>query len=168
VVDARSRLVRQLQLAHAGEKAAAIAYSGHWKSVRDPQQRAAIQKIEAEEWDHRARLHRMLTALGARPAGLREAWMSVIGRVIWIICFVTGWFIPMYGAGKIERRNVHEYADAARFAKEAGHPELVDELLCMAEVEWEHEAYFRGLIAGHWMLRVLPLWPALPPRDELR
>ncbi len=155
-------------MAHAGERAAAFAYAGHWRSVGDPLERAAIKKIEDEEWDHRRRLHGMLVDLGAGPARLREIWMAVIGRSIAVLCFVSGWFIPMYGAGKIERRNVHEYVDAARYARDAGHPELVDELMMMAEVEWDHELYFRSRVAGHWLLRVVPLWPALPPRESLR
>ena len=35
-----------LQLAYSGEKAAALAYRGHARSVRDPGQKSAIAKIE--------------------------------------------------------------------------------------------------------------------------
>jgi len=167
-VNARARLIRQLQLAHAGERAAAIAYSGHWRSVKDPDQRAAIKKIEDEEWEHRRRILVMLTALGARPLWWREPLLALIGWSIAAACFVGGWFLPMYGAGKIERRNVWEYVDAARYAREAGHPELIDDLLCMAEVEWDHERWFRERIAGHRGLRWLKPWAALPPREALR
>jgi rubrerythrin len=167
-VDARGRLVRLLKLAHAGERAAAIAYAGHWRSVRDEAQREAIRRIEAEEWDHRARLRVMLAELGERPARLRELAMIVIGCSIAVLCFVGGWFVPMYGAGKIERRNVWEYVDAARFAHEAGLLAYVEPLLQMAAVEWDHERFFRELIVGKWQLRFLKLWQPLPPRESLR
>lgn len=165
---AQARLVRLLQAAHAGERAAAFAYAGHWRSVRQPADRVRIREIEAEEWDHRRRVGRMLAALGAAPAAARERRMAIIGRVVAVLCFLSGRFVPMYGAGRIERRNVHEYVDAATFARRAGHVELVDELLDMAQVEWDHERYFRGQVTGRWQLRLLPLWPELGTRDSLR
>lgn len=94
--------------------------------------------------------------------------MAVIGRTVAMLCFLSGRFVPMYGAGRIERRNVQEYVDAAAFAHAAGHVELVEELLDMARVEWDHERYFRSQVAGRWQLRVLPLWSALGPRESLR
>lgn len=38
-----------LRLAYSGELAAALAYRGHWKSVRDPDERARIRQIEEED-----------------------------------------------------------------------------------------------------------------------
>jgi demethoxyubiquinone hydroxylase (CLK1/Coq7/Cat5 family) len=167
-LDARTRLIKQLQLAHAGERAAAYAYRGHWKSTRDRHERTEICRIENEEWEHRRRVGEMLRALGAKPAPMREARMTVIGRVVGALCWVSGWFFPMYGAGLIERRNVHEYLDAAVYARDAGRHELVDDLLTMAEVEHDHERWFRERLAGHWLLRVIPLWAPLPERASLR
>ncbi|HEX9296119.1 MAG TPA: ferritin-like domain-containing protein [Polyangiaceae bacterium] len=161
------RLVRQLQLAHAGELAAARAYRGHARSVRDRDERASIVRIEADEWGHRRRVNLMLAALGAAPSPLRERIMGVVGRLIGMLCYVSGWFLPMYGAGWIERRNVHEYLDAAEFAREAGRPELVPPLLAMAEVEWDHEHFFRTKAMAHWLCRLIPVWAALPPREKL-
>ena len=165
---ARGDLITLLQLAHSGEKAAAYAYAGHWRSVRQPADRAMIRKIELEEWDHRRRVRAMLDALGARPARRREIRMALIGRTVSALCFVSGRFVPMYGAGLIEQRNVHEYVDAAALAIAGGHPELVDELLDMAEVGWDHESYFRSQATGPWQLRVLKAWPDLGPRESLR
>lgn len=34
--------------------------------------------------------------------------------------------------------------------------------------QWEHEKYFRERIVGHWMLRLLPLWPSPPPKEAIR
>ena len=74
----------------------------------------------------------------------------------------------MFGAGKLERRNIKEYETAARLAVAANHPEFVDCLLGMAEVEWEHEAYFRSRVLSHRLGRLLLLWPAPPPKREIR
>lgn len=41
----------------------------------------------------------------------------------------------MYGAGRLERGNIVEYEIAAKLAAECGHPEMIDCLLEMAEVE---------------------------------
>ena len=160
--------IRLLQLAPAGERAAAFAYAGHWRSVRRPADRERIRTIKAEECGHRRGVHQMLLDLGGGPAPLREARMVVIGRVVSVLCFVSGPFVPMYGAGRIERRNVHAYVDAAALPRAAGHPELVHDLLHMAEVEWDHEAYFRAQVAGHPLLRLLALWTPLGPRAALR
>ena len=148
--------------------AAGHAYRGHWKSVRSADERERIRTIEAEEWHHRELVRGLLADLGAGPSRLREAVFFCIGKTIGTLCRIGGWFIPMYGAGRLERYNIVEYEDAARFARESGHPEMLDCLLTMAEVEWEHERYFRERIAGHALLRLLPLWDAPPPKETIR
>ena len=55
-MTAHENLIRILQNAHAGEVAAAYAYRGHWKSLRESPEKARIKEIEAEEWDHRRRV----------------------------------------------------------------------------------------------------------------
>jgi rubrerythrin len=155
------RLVQQLQLAHAGELAAARAYRGHARSVRNREEREAIVRIEADEWGHRRRVRLMLASLGAAPSPSRERTMGLVGKVIGVLCHVSGWFFPMYGAGWIERRNVHEYLDAAAYATQAGRAELVEPLLRMAEVEWDHERFFRAKVISHRLCRLIPLWAEL-------
>ena len=165
---ARLLLVRQLQGAYSGERAAGLAYAGHWRSVADPAEREHIARIEAEEWHHRELVGQMLKDLGAGPNPWREALFLAIGSLVGPLCHVSGRFFPMYGAGRLERGNVGEYELAARYAVAAGHPELVDGLLTMAEVEWDHEQYFRSRVEGHWLLRLVPLWPPLPSRGSIR
>ncbi len=166
--DSLRKLIRQLQGACSGELAAGFAYRGHWRSVSDPAERARIREIEEEEWHHRALVLGLLRQLGAGPNRLREAVFWTIGHAIGLFCHVGGWFAPMYGAGRLERSNIVEYEEAAIYAAAAGHPEMIDCLLEMAEVEWEHERYFRERIAGHWLLRVFPMWDAPPPKSEIR
>jgi rubrerythrin len=74
----------------------------------------------------------------------------------------------MYGAGLLESRNIVEYEVAARLAAESGHPEFVDCLLEMAEVEWEHELYFRERVLSHALVRFIPVWKTPPPKSEIR
>jgi rubrerythrin len=166
--DDLSNLIRILQLAYSGERAAAYAYRGHWHSVRNPDERTRIATIENEEWHHRDLVGEMLRSLGARPDKRREVRASVIGRVLQALCHVSGWLAPMYGAGKLESRNIKEYEAAARFAAGSGRTEFVDCLLTMAEVEWEHEQYFRSKVLSHPAGRLLPIWPLPPPKETIR
>ena len=167
-IEARRNLIALLQLAHSGELAAAHAYTGHAKSVRDPEERRRIEEIKAEELDHRARVRAMLDVLGVLPEPERERKMRRIGKLIGAFCRVGGWFGPMYGAARLERKNIGEYERAAGFAIGAGHSEFVDDLIDMSEVEWEHERYFREKAAGHWLWKVFPQWDRPPPKATIR
>ena len=166
--DDLTLLIRQLRSAYSAELAAGYAYRGHWHSVRDADERARIRVIEEEEWHHRELVGGMLRELGGKPKPIREAVFWTIGRVLGAMCHVSGWFLPMYGAGRLERRNIVEYEDAARFAVDCGREDLIDCLLSMAEVEWEHEKYFRSRVERHPWLRFFPLWEAAPPKESIR
>ena len=162
------KLIAILQLAYSGELAAAHAYRGHWHSVSDKNERMRIEQIEKEEWHHRELIGEMLRSLEAQPSKLRETRAWLIGRMLGLLCHITGWLIPMYGAGRLESGNIREYEMAARYAKAAGHDYLVDCLLTMAEVEWDHEKYFRSCLLLHSIGRRLPLWPEPPPKETIR
>ena len=167
--DPRARLIHVLRSACSGELAAVHAYRGHRTSLpANAPERERLQVIEAEEAHHRELVIGLLAELGAQPNRKRDAVFFCIGNTIAILCHIGGWFIPMYGAGRLESSNIKEYEDAAKFAQAAGHAYMIDCLLTMAEVEWEHEKFFRGQIDGHWMLRVFPLWPAPPPKETIR
>ena len=140
--ETRHRLVRLLQLAYSGEKAAALAYQGHSRSVRDLEEKAMIAKIEQDEWVHREKVGRLLAQLGARPLRAREIRSSVIGHTLSLLCRFTGWFLPMHFAGKLETQNVCQYDKAAQYAAAVGRPELIPDLMEMAAVEIEHEKFF--------------------------
>lgn len=164
----RERLVRQLQGAYSGELAAGLAYQGHARSVSREDERQRIREIETEEWVHREDVGRMLAALGAGPDARRERKFRLIGRTIAILCRIGGWYIPMYGAGRLESGNVKEYEDPAEYALRCGRPEFVECLLHMAEVEWEHERYFRAQVTRHALSRLVRPWPPLPPKETIR
>jgi rubrerythrin len=166
--NSRQKLIALLQLAYSGELAAAYAYRGHWHSVRRRDEREAIRTVEAEEWRHRNMIGEMLKTLGASPNEYRELRATIIGRSLSVLCHVMGWLVPMYGAGKLESRNVSEYETAARYAFDCGRLDLVEGLLEMAEVEWDHEQYFRSCVLKHALGQRLPLWPFPPPKDMIR
>jgi rubrerythrin len=163
-----SKLIHILQLAYSGELAAAHAYRGHWHSVRDNSERERIHQIEEEEWHHRNLVGGILIKLNAQPDPKRERRAILIGRSLQFLCHVTGWLLPMYMAGRLESRNIREYETAARHAANSGHPEMIDCLLTMAEVEWEHEKYFRDRVLTHWIGSRLRLWPLPESKQHIR
>ena len=166
--DSSPDLIALLQLAYSAERAAAYAYRGHWHSVVSEDERIRIRKIEDEEWHHRKLVGEMLESLGSSPSRRRETRALVIGRVLGVLCHVMGWLAPMYGAGRLESRNIGEYEAAARYARDCGREDFIDCLLTMAEVEWEHEKYFRSRVLIHPLGRRLSLWPAPPPKEMIR
>lgn len=165
----RQALVRRLRLAYASELAAAQAYAGHARSVRrHPEQARRILDIRREELEHRAAVGGMLRGLGAPPGRLRDAAMWCVGSAIAASCFVGGWYVPMVGAGRIERHNIWEYELAARLAARAGLAGLVEPLLAMAEVEWDHERYFHDHARSHRLYARAGAWDDPPPREAIR
>ena len=166
-------LVAVLRRAHAGELAAWLAYRGHAHSLADPVESEEVLAIASQEMEHRLSVRRMLDDLEARPVRGREALFWGIGSVLGSLCRVSGWFLPMYGAGLLESGNIREYEEAAGLALAGGRPDLVPDLLRMAQVEWDHESYFRAKVRSR-PIRVLslwtlePLWPAPPPREAIR
>lgn len=164
----RAKLIAILQLAYSGELAAGYAYRGHWHSVSDADERIRIKTIEDEEWHHRKLVGEMLGSLGASPKRLREMRATLLGRALGLMCHLSGWFAPMYGAGRLESKNIVEYQTAARYAHSCGREDLIDCLLNMAEVEWEHERYFRSRVLRHRWSRRISIWPAPPPKEAIR
>jgi rubrerythrin len=165
---ARTQLARLLQLAYSGELAAARAYLGHRHSLTDRAERAELWAIICDEVRHRTCVLDMLSELGTVPDPARERKMERVGRAISRFCQVGGWFFPMYGAGRLESQNIREYELAARLAHVAELHRFVAPFLEMAEVEWDHERYFKSKAARHRLWRHIPSWPAPPPREEIR
>ena len=164
----RTALIAILQLAYSGELAAGYAYRGHWHSVTDRAERSRIKQIEDEEWHHRKLVGEMLTSLDAGPNKVRELRATIVGRVLGFMCHLSGWFAPMYGAGRLESRNIVEYETAARHARDCGREDLIDCLLTMAEVEWEHERYFRECVLRHRWAKRVSIWAEPAPKESIR
>jgi demethoxyubiquinone hydroxylase (CLK1/Coq7/Cat5 family) len=152
--SARIRLIRILQDAHAGELAAALAYRAHWRSLPQGSERDEVRRIEAAEWHHRAEVLDMLGHLGARPRPGRERVMRFVGRFFGSLCFLTGWFWPMYAAGRLEAQNVGQYVAAREAATTLGRHDCIDRLQAMTLEEDRHEQWFGDRVRGHWLLPI--------------
>jgi hypothetical protein len=165
---ARRELIRGLQLAYSGELGAIRAYLGHRLAVSKPDERNGITRILKDEIRHRRLVLTMLEQVGSGPDPWAEKKIGFVGRCIAFICFVTGWYVPVYGAARLENNNIVEYEILARLAWHAGLRRWVDDLLHLAEVEWDHEEQLRGWAASHWLWRISPRWRPPPPRDQIR
>ena len=78
--------------------------------------------------------------------------MGSIGRFFGTLCFVGGWFAPMYAAGRLEAMNVIQYVDARDLAVRLGLDDTAARLEEMRIEEVRHERWFGDRIREHWML----------------
>ena len=147
--------MKLLQLAYSAEKAAAFAYIGHAGSVKNPSEKVAIKQIEMDEWQHRETVLSIMRQHAIQPSRYYEIKYYIIGRIISCSCYVIGWFMPYYFAGRLESGNVCEYFIMMRYFNEIGitaHDEVLYE---MGMKEKEHEVYFQKSLANN---RLLPLF----------
>ena len=131
-------------------------------SVVDVDERARIKQIEDEEWHHRELVGGMLEKLEAHPNKQREIRSLLLGRVLGFLCHLMGWFAPMYGAGRLESRNIREYETAARYERDCGREEFVDCLLTMGR--WSgNDTLPLAWVASPFRTRL----PSVLPRPEI-
>lgn len=161
--------MRGLQLAASGEWGAIRAYLGHKASLPPGPDRRMIREILVDEIRHRRLVFEMLAGLGGRPDPRSERKLNVVGGAIAAFCGVGGWFLPMVGAARLECDNIVEYELLARFARVAGLESLVEPLLHLAEVEWDHEARLRTCASGRVLWRFARIgWPVPAARASIR
>jgi hypothetical protein len=165
---ARRELVRGLQLAYSGELGAVRAYLGHRASLPHGPHREAMLTILKDEVRHRRILLAMLRDLGSGPDRACERKLARVGNAIAAFCRLGGWFLPMYGAARLECDNIVEYEITARLAWMASRPQDIETLLHLAEVEWDHEEVLRTFAASHRLWRLMPKWPVPEPRASIR
>jgi hypothetical protein len=147
------KLVKLLKKAYSAEKAAAYAYQGHARSVRNPLEKIAIRQIEEDEWNHRREVLAIMQYYNIEPSRWYEIRYAVIGKIISGSCYVIGWFMPFFFAGKLESGNVCEYFRAKQYFNSLGIQEFDQVLYDMGIKEKEHEVYFLNKIKNS---RVLP------------
>jgi hypothetical protein len=148
-------LVDLLQMAYSAEKAAAFAYQGNAGSVKSLEEKKAVHQIEIDEWNHRREVLEIMNLYGIKPSKYYEIRFHVIGKTIAFACYVIGWFMPFYFAGRLESGNVCEYFRMMHYFKELGIHDHDKVLYDMGIKEKEHEVYFLGKIKDH---RFLPIF----------
>ena len=149
------KLERLLQLAYSAEKAAAFAYIGHAGSVGNPQEKTAIKQIEMDEWQHRETVLAIMRQYDIEPSRYNEIKYHIVGSIISASCYVIGWFMPYYFAGKLESGNVCEYFIMMKYFNELGITDHDAVLYEMGMKEKEHEVYFQKSLETN---RLLPLF----------
>jgi rubrerythrin len=135
-------LVDLLKKAYSAEKAAAFAYQGHAGAVKKAEEKAAIRQIEIDEWNHRAEVLLIMQQYNVPISKYYEFRFHVIGKIISGSCYVIGWFMPFYFAGRLESGNVCEYFRMKIFFNSLGIHEHDLTLYDMGMKEKEHEIYF--------------------------
>jgi hypothetical protein len=152
------QLIDLLKKAYSAEKAAAFAYQGHAGSVKSPVEKAAIRQIELDEWNHRREVLQLMDRYGIRPSKYYECRFYVVGRIISSSCYVIGWFMPFYFAGRLESGNVCEYFRMKQYFNSLGIHEHDKLLYEMGMKEKEHEVYF---LEGIKTNKLLPVFEKL-------
>lgn len=151
-IHSHKALIDLLKRAYSAEKAAAFAYQGHAGSVKDKSEKAAIRQIEIDEWNHRREVLEIMKEYNIPVSKYYEFKFHIIGKVISFSCYIIGWFMPFYFAGKLESGNVCEYFRMMQYFHELGiirHNRILYE---MGIKEKEHEIYFLSRIKNKKML----------------
>lgn len=145
-------LVDLLQRAYSAEKAAAFAYQGHAAAVKNTNEKTAISQIELDEWNHRKTVLKIMQQYNVEISKFYEFRFHVIGKIISFSCFVIGWFMPFYFAGRLESGNVCEYFRMMHYFHSLGIKEHDAVLYEMGIKEKEHEVYFLEQIKTNKLL----------------
>ncbi len=147
-----------MQKAYSAEKAAAFAYQGHAGSVKNVEEKKAIRQIELDEWNHRKEVLKLMKKYEVPISAFYEFRFHVIGKMISASCYVIGWFMPFYFAGRLESGNVCEYFRMKQFFNDLGISDNDIILYEMGIKEKEHEVYFLEKIKTN---KLLPFYEKL-------
>lgn len=152
------KLIDLLQKAYSAEKAAAFAYQGHAGSVKSSEEKAEIKQIETDEWNHRREVLHIMNTYNIPISKYYELRFHIIGKIISASCYVIGWFMPFFFAGRLESGNVCEYFRMMQYFHEINILEHNQILYEMGIKEKEHEVYFLEKIKNK---KLLPLFEKL-------
>ena len=143
-----------LQMAYSAEKAAAFAYIGHAGSLKNEEVKKAVNQIEMDEWNHRREVLAIMNEYNIPVSKWYELKFHVIGKTIAASCYLIGWFMPIYFAGRLESGNVCEYIRMKDYFNKAGitrHDQILYE---MGIKEREHEDYFLSLVKDSKLMAI--------------
>jgi hypothetical protein len=146
------KLIDLLQMAYSAEKAAAFAYQGHAGAVSNHEEKMAIKQIEIDEWNHRTEVLKIMKEYDIPVSRYYEFRFHLIGKVISYSCYVIGWFMPFFFAGRLESGNVCEYFRMMQYFHELNIHKHNEILFEMGIKEKEHEVYFLGKIKNNKLL----------------
>ncbi|MBN8701591.1 MAG: hypothetical protein J0M08_00860 [Bacteroidetes bacterium] len=149
------QLVDLLKKAYSAEKAAAFAYQGHAGAVKNVEEKKAIRQIEIDEWNHRSEVLAIMNTYNIPISKSYEVRFYILGKLISFSCYIIGWFMPFYFAGRLESGNVCEYFRMMQFFHSLGIKEHDKVLYEMGIKEKEHEVYFLEKIKTN---RLLPFF----------
>ncbi len=145
-------LIDLLKKAYSAEKAAAFAYQGHAGSVKNKVEKKAIYQIEIDEWNHRREVMEIMQEYEIPISLWYEFRFYVVGKIISGSCYVIGWFMPFYFAGRLESGNVCEYFRMRQYFHSIGIKKHDAILYEMGMKEKEHEVYFLEQIKTNKLL----------------
>jgi rubrerythrin len=145
-------LIDLIKRAYSAEKAAAFAYQGHAASVKSNDEKKDIRQIEIDEWNHRKEVLEIMRQYNIPVSRYYEIRFHIIGKIISSACYVIGWFMPFYFAGRLESGNVCEYFRMKQYFNSLGIKEHDKILYEMGIKEKEHEVYFLEQIKTNKLL----------------
>ena len=148
------KLIKLLQKAYSAEKAAAFAYIGHAGSIKDSIKKAEIKQIEDDEWEHRKEVLEIMNTYNIPISKYYEFKFHIIGKLISTSCYIIGWFMPYYFAGRLESGNVCEYFIMMQYFHEIGIKTHDKVLFNMGIKEKEHEVYFLNEVKDSKLLPI--------------
>jgi hypothetical protein len=149
------KLTVLLQKAYSAEKAAAFAYQGHAGSLKSEHEKEPVRQIEIDEWNHRKEVLEIMHLYDIPVSKYYEFRFHVTGKIISGACYVIGWFMPYFFAGRLESGNVCEYFRMLHYFHELDIYEHDAILYEMGMKEKEHEVFFLDKIKNS---KLLPLF----------
>src|SRR6185295_13158493 len=79
-----------------------------------------IRQVEMDEWNHRKEVLEIMQLYNIPVSKYYELRFYILGKSISISCYLIGWFMPFYFAGRLESGNVCEYFRMMQYFHEIG------------------------------------------------
>jgi hypothetical protein len=117
-------------------------HKGHAASVKDKSQKQAIHQIEIDEWNHRKEVLSIMHDFDIPVSKYYEFRFHFVGKIISFSCYIIGWFMPFYFAGRLESGNVCVYFRMKQFFNSLSMHQYDQILYEMGMKEKDHEVYF--------------------------
>jgi hypothetical protein len=120
-----------------------------------------------DEWNHRKEVLEIMQDYDIPISRYYEIRFHIVGKIISYSCYVIGWFMPYYFAGRLESGNVCEYFKLMHYFHELGIYKHNNILYEMGIKEKEHEVYFLNRIKNKKLLPIFEKMFAWGARKSL-